>query len=214
MGKKETVESEKSDKSDKSDKALFIQRLGAYIIDVMIVTFVGTMIAMFFIDSDALIKLSDGLYEVIEKYISSEISYSAYMAETIPLTYQIARKCGVVTLITLFLEVLYFIVYQFNNDGQTIGKKIMKIKVVSTDGKMTMNQMLIRALIVNAILLDMIIFGFVIFASQDVYYYGTLVFERIQSVLMFTSVIMIIFSKKGTGLHDLISHCEVIKEKK
>ena len=215
MGKKDTVESEKSDKSDKSDKnskALFIQRLGAYIIDIVLIALIGSLIAAPFVDSDGLMKLYDGIYEVVEKYNASEISYNAYIAESIPLTYQLARKCGIVTLVTLFLEVLYFIVYQFSHNGQTIGKKIMKIKVISTNGEMTMNQMLVRSLIINSILFDMIVFAFVIFGSANTYYYGTLVFEKIQNCILYVSAIMILFSKRGRGLHDLISRCEVIKE--
>lgn len=218
MAKNGTIESEKSDKSDKSDKdskkdkASFIQRLGAYIIDIVIVVFIASLIAVPFTDSDAVLKLTDGLYEVMEKYSTAEISQAAYMAESIPLTYQLARKNGVITLITLFLEVLYFIVFQYKNNGQTLGKKLLKIKVVSTNGEMTMNQMLIRALIINSILLDMIVFAFVIFASPNIYYYGSLVFEEIQNFVLCTSVVMIIFSKRGRGLHDLISRCEVIKE--
>lgn len=219
MSKKDAVESEKSDKSDKSDKddktdkASFIQRLGAYIIDIIIVAFVASLIAVPFIDSDAVLKLTDGLYEVMEKYSTAEISDAVYMAESIPLTYELARKSGVITLITLFLEVLYFIVFQFKNNGQTLGKKLMKIKVVSTNGEMTMNQMLIRALIINSILLDMIVLAFVIFASPNVYYYGSLIFEEIQNFVLCASVVMIIFSKNKKGLHDLISRCEVIREK-
>lgn len=218
MSKKDAVESEKSDKSDKSDKdsktdkASFIQRLCAYIIDIVIVAFVASLIAVPFVDSDAVLKLTDGLYEVMEKYSTAEISHAVYMTESIPLTYQLARKSGVITLITLFLEVLYFIVFQFRNNGQTFGKKVMRIKVVSTKGEMTMNQMLIRALIINAILLDMIVLAFVIFGSPDIYYYGSLVFEEIQNFVLCASIVMIIFSKKRKGLHDLISHCEVIKE--
>lgn len=217
MSKKDAVESEKSDKSDKSDKSadgkkvFFIQRLMAYMIDILLVAFVGSLIVLPFIDKDALLKLSNSLFEVIEKYNSSEITYDVYMIESIPLSFQLAKKCGIITLITLFLEVLYFIVYQFNSGGQTIGKKIMKIKVISTNGEMTMNQMLIRALIIDSILLDMIVLAFVIFTSQDVYYYGALIFERIQGIILFISIILIMFSKRGRGLHDLISHCEVVK---
>ena len=88
----------------------------------------------------------------------------------------------------------------------------MKIKVVAIDGKMNMNQLVLRTLIINSILTDMVIFGFTIFASQYIYFYCTLIFELIQYIVIFGSVIMIILDKNGRGLHDLISRTQVIKQ--
>lgn len=215
MDKKETVEADKSDKSDKSDKndkALFVQRAVAFIIDIMLISFISSLIAAPFLDSEGMMKLSEGLMEIVEKYSLNEINYSVYVAESIPLVFQLARKSGIITLISLFSSVLYFIVYQFNQNGQTLGKKLMKIKVVSINGEMTMNQMLVRSLVVNSILIDMVVFGLTIFATQDVYFYGSMLFEQIQSLVLIISVAMIMFNKKGRGLHDLISRCEVVRE--
>lgn len=212
MSKADASESEKSDKDDKPDKAMFVQRLMAFIIDTFLISMVVSLIVFPFVDSESITKLQDSMIEVSDKYMNFEISVDDYFDESMPLLYQVAKKSGVLTLSTLFLEILYFIVYQYRNNGQTIGKKMMKIKVVSTDGQVTMNQMLLRALIIDSILVDMVIFGFVIFASQSIYFYGTLVFESIQYIVIFVSVIMMIFGKNGKGLHDLISHTEVIKQ--
>lgn len=76
-----------------------------------------------------------------------------------------------------------------------------------------MNQMLVRSLIINSILIDMIVLGLTIFASQDVYFYGSMVFEQVQSLILILSVAMVLFSRRGRGLHDMISRCEVIREK-
>ena len=217
MSKKETVEPEKSDKSDKSDKsvktekALFIQRFVAFIIDILLISMVASFIVVPFVDNDSITKLTDSGNEVSEKYLAGEIDEKAYFTESMNITYQMARKNGALTFVTLLLEILYFIVFQFYRGGQTIGKKLMKIKVVSTDGDMTINQMLFRALIIDMILLDMIVFGFVIFAPVNVYYYGTLVLEIIQYLIIFVSVVMICFNKSRRGLHDLIARTEVVK---
>ena len=94
---------------------------------------------------------------------------------------------------------------------QTIGKKVMKIKVSSIDGELTINQVMFRSLIIDMILLDMIVFGFVIFAPQNVYFYGTLFFELIEYIIIFVSVIMISFGQSRRGVHDIITHTEVVK---
>jgi uncharacterized RDD family membrane protein YckC len=56
------------------------------------------------------------------------------------------------SLITILIEVLYFVVFQLYNGGQTFGKKITKIKVVSESNDLTMNQMIFRSLLSNYIL--------------------------------------------------------------
>ncbi len=208
MNKKEKAE---VSEDDKSDKRLFVQRAVAFIIDVTLISFISSIITAPFLDLDGIVKLTDGLMDVMNKYVTSELDYSIYIAEVIPLMFQLARKNGITTLVSLFLSVFYFIAYQFNHNGQTLGKKLMKIRVVSINGQMTMNQMLVRALIVNSILMDMIILGFTIFATQDIYFYASIIFGEIQNLILIISVVMIIFSKKGRGLHDLISRCEVVK---
>lgn len=216
MNKKENTESEKSDKSDKSDKSIkasFIQRLVAYVIDIFLISFVASIIAGPFVDVNSLSKLQESLSEVTMKAQNLEISFQTFIVESIPLTYKIARISGVLTLVTLFLTAVYFIVFQLKCNGQTIGKKLVKIKVVSVDGELDVNQMLLRSLIINEILIGMVAFGLMIFATDDIYYYGTLVLEMIQYLIILISAGMVFFSKNGRGLHDLISHTEVVQEK-
>lgn len=204
-------ESDKSEKSEKPEKALFIQRFVAFLIDILLVSIAASIIAFPFLDNEALTKLDESSNEVVEKYLNQEIDEKVYFTESMNITYQISRKNGIFSLITIFLEVLYFVVYQFYNGGQTFGKKLMKIKVISIDKDITMNQMIFRSLLIDSILLDMIIFGFVVFASKGVYFYGTLMFELIQYTIIIVSCLMIMYGKKKRGLHDLISHTEVIK---
>lgn len=208
MDKKESVEAEKS---DKSDKALFMQRFVAFMIDVLLISVVAGFFVIPFTDNDSIAKLNDSNDEVFEKYTAGEIDEKSYFTESMNITYQLAKKNGILTFITLFLEILYFVVFQFYKGGQTIGKKIMKIKVVSTDGDLTINQVMFRSLIIDMILLDMIVFGFVVFASESVYFYGTLFLEMIEYIIIFVSIVMICFGQSRRGLHDVITHTEVVK---
>ena len=50
----------------KQEKALFIQRLGAYLIDIVIVSFVATLISMPFIDSKKEEKQQKQVQEIME----------------------------------------------------------------------------------------------------------------------------------------------------
>ena len=88
-----------------------------------------------------------------DDYISQKIDISEYTSESISVSYEMAKKQGILSLTTIFLNILYFVVFQVKNNGQTVGKKLLKIKVSSCDDEeLTMNQMIFRSLIINSIL--------------------------------------------------------------
>ncbi|MEE0014659.1 MAG: RDD family protein [Bacilli bacterium] len=196
----------------KGEKALFVQRFIAFLLDIFILSSIASLISYPFLDAKSIDKLNKNSSEVIEKYTTGEIDMDTYVDEVKGISYQLSQKQGVVSLVTLFLAVLYFIVYQYYNNGQTIGKKLMKIKVVSsTDKEITMNSFIFRSLIVNSILVDMISFAIVIFGNETVYFYGVAICGIIKYTLLLICGFMVMWSKSGLGLHDRIAHTTVVK---
>lgn len=217
---REDIKSKKQElqKSKTSEKALFIQRLAAFILDVFIVSMVASLISYPFLDLDSIDKLNEASTQIVDQYMTQKISIDNYVSESISISYEMARKQGVVSLITIFLNVLYFVVFQIKNDGQTIGKKLLKIKIESTsDDKLTMNQMIFRSLIINSILVDMVSFCFLLFTNREAYFYGVGVLSIVQFVIIAASGFMVMFSEKRQGIHDMIAHtnvvrCDLVKE--
>lgn len=208
--KRTTVE--KVVKEKQLEKALFIQRFAAFILDVFIVSMVASMIAYPFLDMNSIDKLSESSTQIVEDYMKQEISIEEYTNESISVSYEMARKQGILSLITIFLNILYFVVFQIKNDGQTIGKKLLKIKVSSNDGnQLTMNQMIFRSLIINSILIDMVNFCVLLFTNQMAYFYGVGILSMIQFTIIAASGFMVMFSEKRQGIHDLIAHTDVVK---
>lgn len=198
------------EKNKLSEKSLFLQRFLAFIVDTLFVVLISSLIAFPFVDNASIEKLNMEMQEVSENYINSEIDINTYFAEYSSVVYQLSRKNGVVSFITIFIEILYFIVYQLYNKGQTLGKKLLKIRVESVDdGELTMNQMIFRVIIINSILYGFVSFALSIFASQSTYFYGILIFELIQYLVLLISGLMIMFGKRG--LHDLVSHTKVVR---
>lgn len=196
----------------KGEKALFVQRFIAFLLDIFILSSIASLISYPFLDAKSIDKLNKNSSEVIEKYTTGEIDMDTYVDEVKGISYQLSQKQGVVSLVTLFLAVLYFIVYQYYNNGQTIGKKLMKIKVVSsTDTEITMNSFIFRSLIVNSILVDMISFAIVIFGNETAYFYGVAICGIIKYTLLLICGFMVMWSKSGLGLHDRIAHTTVVK---
>ncbi len=194
------------------EKALFVQRFLAFLIDIVLVSVVASFISYPFLDMDSIQKLNESSVEVMENYTNGKIDEKEYFNESSTISYELARKQGVNTLVIIFLNILYFVVYQIKNNGQTLGKQILKIRVVdSSHGDLSMNQMIFRALIINSILLDMISFGVLIFANQSSYFYGVSFLMFIQFCILSVSTFMIMFGKNRRGLHDLVAHTDVVR---
>ena len=50
-----------------------------------------------------------------------------------------------------------------------------------------------------------------IFASQSAYFYGMLLFESVQYIIVLICVCMMLFSKGKRGLNDIVSRTSVVE---
>ena len=145
--------------------------------------------------------------------MQNEIDTEDFISKYVDIYYKLARDNGFVSLVSIFVGICYFVVYQTYNKGQTLGKKLLKIKVVSDDGDLFMNQMIMRSFLANFILINLISFLFMLFSDKYTYFYSSGVLELIQYIIVFISAIMIMFRKDGCSVHDLLVHTKVVREK-
>lgn len=207
----EKVEVETINKSN--DKPYFFPRLVAYIIDIMLVSIVCTGILMVIPENKNYDKYMKEYEQIQTDFIEEKIDSEEYFNKSMDVVYDIDYS-NVFSMITeVVLIILYFIVFQFYNKGQTFGKKLMKLRVVSTKGdNLTLNQVAYRALIINSVLINILILGSLLFLGRDYYYYASLVLQVIGSIIIVVTLMMIFFRKDGKGLHDVIAGTKVIQE--
>lgn len=199
--------------SDENNKAYFLQRLLAYVLDMTIVVLVSTLISYPFISTKAVDKLNKQSSEILQKYQNQEISAKTYFNQSMDNSYQLSKETGLTNIVTIVVYVLYFIVYQMYMNGQTIGKRIMKIRIVKNkDGTLSMNDMLIRGLINNYILSNILIAIFVLI-NRNTYVYGSSIVQIIQYAILIASIFMIIIRKDGRSVADLICGTKVVSLK-
>ena len=196
----------------KTKKAYFVQRLIAFLIDILLVAVAASIVATPFINEKESKKLTDEANQLITQATKQEISTSEFADRNMDLSYSLARKNGFVSLITIVFNILYFVVFQLYNKGQTVGKQVMKIRVKSDLKELTMNQMIFRAFIANSILLDIITFMFMLSNSRSVYFYGLTVFSTIQYIITLMSIFMVLMRKDGCAVHDLLAHTQVVRD--
>ena len=204
-------EDEKDGKSDKSDKPLLISRFIAYILDVMIVLLLASFLSAPFVDSDKMLSLSEDSRVLNNKYVEKTITDQEYLVEASNLEYQMAKSIELVLIIYILISILYYVVLPIFNNGQTLGKKLLKMKIVSTYEDLNVNQLIFRSFIADFILLDIIMVLFSMFASRDVFLSCVELFVFAQYIVVITSMIMMIFDKEGLAVHDRLVRTKVIK---
>lgn len=192
------------------ENALFIQRFGAFVFDIILVVFVATIISMPFINTDNSAKLEESIKEISQDYVSGNIDNKTFINEYSSVFFQLEKQQGGYIIANIILCILYFIVLQYYT-GQTLGKKIFKIKLESTRKHLSMNQVVVRALLINTILVSIIELAYIVFGSESTFFYVVGSFEFIQYIFMIVCAFMIMFRKDRLGLHDLICKTKVVR---
>ena len=194
-------------------KASFIKRLSSFVVDTMIISFVFSLITMgFTVNTD---QINDELGSMFDQYENSEITLEEYTDKVIDLNHELQKNMLTTNILEVVLYVGYFVVFGYLNKGQTLGKKLCKIKIVNKEGSIpNIWNMIIRSLFIYGISTLLFSTIFVNIFSSKVFTYGYTIITYIEVIIMFTSFFMIIYKKDGRGLHDIIAKTYVIEEVK
>lgn len=192
-------------------KAMFSQRVLAFLIDLFILSIITSLITMFIPINDTATKLYEEQNRVLEGYVEGTVPMEEYVNQMIDLGYDISKQTVIISIVSIVISLLYYVVYPCYNNGQTFGKKLMKIKIKKTNDKeLSMNDLLIRSMINNSVLVSIINVILVLFLSKDLYLGTSSLVGVIQYIVLIISLIMIAFTKNAQGLHDKVVHTEVV----
>lgn len=193
--------------------AQFNKRFFAYIIDIFIVLVIANLITMFIPISEKTQDYYKELQTTQKKMYDKEIDVKEYTDIVLEDNYNISKGTVLISLTSIIIYILYFVVYQVYNNGQTVGKKLMKIKVRSiTDESLSINTMLFRALIIYGIAANIINLILILLLKKELYLSISNTISIIQSLIVIISVFMILFSKQKKGIHDIITKTEVVNK--
>lgn len=190
---------------------LAFRRVLAYVLDFFLVSFLAALISMPFLNYNSIDNLSRNATEVLNEAASNEEDIDAYFSTTSSLYYKLNKSIGLTSFLQIVLCVLYFVVYQFYNNGQTIGKKLLKIRVVSNNQEnLTIDNYIYRAFIVNSVLANILSFIFLLFFKEDLWFTSTFFVSSLNYAVLAVCLIMITLNKSGCGLHDIVSNTKVV----
>ena len=217
---------------------IVIKRFVAYAIDILIVSLVSSLIT-----SNTLINKDYKKYmdtyekyeEIVDKYevdketIEEASEYeaitddeydtkleklnSSFNEESVDYNYKLIKLSIISTIVSMLLILLYFVVIQYYFNGQTIGKKIMKLRVVSnSDKKLNILNYLIRSLILNSILINLLSIIMVLVLSKSNYLIYNEIIYIVNYVVEMAIIFMMGFTKDNRGLQDYVANTKVIYE--
>lgn len=193
-------------------KANFLSRLIAYFVDSILVIIIASLITMGF-QNEKLDEYNEELQTIMNDYTSGEVTMEEYLESTTELTYNINKESIIINSISLLVTIIYFSVFQYLNKGQTIGKKLFKLKVVENGKDPSLKAIIIRTFIINGIIISLLDIVFVGFIAKNNYYYASSVINYLYYGIIIASSVMILYRKDKRGLHDLIAKTEVISER-
>ena len=192
----------------------FFKRIGAYVLDVLIVSLLVSLLSYVpFLNPsrDAYSEKYNELVNLQEQYTSNEISLDEYNQAFVPIAYEIYRYNTYYVIIDLVCTLLYFGVLQFFCKGQTIGKKLFQIRVVSNDERpLTIVNFILRTVVLSNMIISIALQCIVHFMDVDHYY---MVYENVNlvgSIILYIMLFMIVVRADGRGLHDFVANTKVV----
>ena len=199
-------------KKEQHLKALFSQRFVAFMIDLILVSFITSLVTAIIPTNSSIDKLYDQQVKIVENYTNQKRTMQEYVNQLVDINYDIAKQTGIITLVSIAISLLYYVLYVYKNDGQSIGKKMMKIKIQKKDKdkELTMNDLLFRTMILQGTLVSIIGFCTILFLDKDTYLATNSLLNLIQYSILIISFFLIAFTKERQGLHDMVAKTEVV----
>jgi len=114
-----------------------------------------------------------------------------------------AKQYLMIFQIIAFISVfLYEVMFVLKNNGQTIGKKYARVKIISLKGELTLKQLIVRFFVMQ------------VFLSIASFIPSSLNFpfkEHLSFFVFVFFVLFIVFNKQRRGMHDLVAGTIVVK---
>ena len=148
-----------------------------------------------------------------EKYATKEVAYQEFIEEYNELSYKVQKNNYIYYSVELIITIGYFIVFQTLNKGQTLGKKLLKLRVVSNEEKeVNFKNIILRSIFLYSILPLLVTVTTIKFLNMKTYINIYSIVTSIETMFLILTFGFIIYRKDKRGLHDIMANTKVISE--
>lgn len=152
-------------------------------------------------------------------YISPETANEYMLENIVPITKKVNHYNVFYSLWYLIIYFLYFVLFAYFNNGQTLGKKLFKIKVVDKyDNNPSLLNLVIRSIFNGSRIYFglnlVVIINMLLPLINDIQtYYYTYTIISFLALIFEVSLVIVFFVKKGiVSTHDILAKTKVIEE--
>ena len=193
---------------------LIFKRIGAFLIDYLIVTFISAgLVYITFINPkyEDYQAASEIYTDILTEYYDGKMDANEFSSKHSEISYDLNKSGYVYIVGNIAIILLYYGVFAYFTNGQTLGKKLMKIKVVSSkDKKLKIYNYFIRAIILNGVIGNVLTLIAICY-NRNTYYQISSVGSDVVSILYIMIFVTVIIN--GRGLHDYIAGTQVVSTK-
>ena len=188
------------------DKPPIYKRILAYLLDTLAVFIISSIISYALPANSNYNNIINDLETITNSYREG-----AFQEQYSNLNYDLNKGSVDVSILVVTISILYYVFMYKLNDGRTLGKQILKLKLVSAnDQKIGVNNYLIRCLIINNGLYNTIAIIMILFLSKSQYLLLDSKLSILFVIFQLVCVVFMIYRDDGRGIHDLITNTKVV----
>ena len=188
------------------------KRMIAYIIDLIFITAILIVLFNFFPNDLKANKIQTQIDQIGEEYAIGKMDKMSYFMTLSSLEKELDKNQALEIVINSILIVIYYIMIPYMWNGKTLGKHIMKIKIVSKkDTRINLMSLFIRTFIVNGLFSTIRIIMGIYMIPKSFYLSFVSILAILQLLALIVSYFMIKYRQDSLGLEDILSQSKVIK---
>lgn len=194
---------------------LKIKRFIAFIIDIFIVSIISealSNVSFINIYKDQYIETYGEYQEIYDEFSNENITLEEYNNKVIYYNYELSKLSIISNSIFIIIFIAYFVGANCLYEGQTLGKKLMNVKIVNENNKKVSAWIyFLRTILITGISGTFLLIISVLIFKEDLFYTLSYIICLLQYISQLIIGISIIVNKNGKGLHDWICKTKVIE---
>lgn len=189
---------------------LSVKRMLAFIVDIIILYILISFLVAIFVKTEEIMLITEKTFKLLSDYMKNVNIETLNQLEE--LVYKSTKASIASNYIGIGLYLIYFAVLPLLTEGQTIGKKLLKIKLKPADDKnLSFGGLFVRSLVLYGVFINIVNVLVLEFGSKSTYLKVSSSLQFLQYLIFFICFVGIVI-KSGRGLHDKLAKTQVVLE--